>query len=409
MRRTLVISLALISVVAILIWCREGYRMSGLLEKEKGLSEDAFVMSGLAEAKASIRSRVSDRDISNLPDDRAIAAAAESMERSKWQEAVDPAAIRFIEEMLKLDGEARMKLFLQIKDHSGIQDEEKKELLSILLRASADSNPKMVLRLLRENPELISMGRDAANMAMRSWARTDPYAALDWIRNMADRRDLVTSQLKAALIAGVGSVDVARGFKILAELGDYNNDAVRSLAQEADTAEERTAVLTEMRKLAVTLAPSMERTRLENAMTITLLDKAVKDGFRNGSRWISEAGFPPESLGSSPSFSYRKMKNGETGDWIDWIGVQFQPETGRATISNLMTDWMKEDYESASLWLQGRDPGPTKDTAVASFLTFAAKSNPTEARRWAMSLPDGTERRKGMDLIEAIISEAKAE
>ncbi|MBX3743519.1 MAG: hypothetical protein KF712_21210 [Akkermansiaceae bacterium] len=302
-----------------------------------------------------------------------------------------------------------MRLFHRIKNHPGVGVDIKEGLLSMLLRVSAEENPRFVLRVLRETPELVSgdrdsMGRDAVEIAMRSWAKVDPYAALDWIRRLKDRPDLATPAVKAALVAGAGSVDVARGFRMLEELGDYDNDAVGSLAQEANTAEQRTAVLTEMRKLAATLEPSMERTRLENRITITLLDKAVREGFGNGSRWISDAGFSKQSLGNGPAFDYRNMKGEEVGDWMGWIGVQFQPDAGRVTISNLMASWTKADYLSASNWLRGADPGPTRDAAFAAFLTSVTESSPDEARKWAMDLPDAAERERAMDLIGKVAS-----
>jgi hypothetical protein len=237
MKRSLVLILAITTMAAAFLWFREGRRTSALLERERSLMERAAPSMVPAEMEGATRFRSRERGVSFIPDDRAIIAAAKGLERSKWPDAVDPVAARFIEDMLTLDGESRMALLLRIKDHAGVGDKAKKELLSTLLRASADGNPKLVLRLLREHPELLSSGRDAAGIAMRSWARTDPYGALDWIRSMEGRKDLVTADLKEALVVGAGSVDPARGLKMLAELGDYGNQTIQSLAKVADTAE----------------------------------------------------------------------------------------------------------------------------------------------------------------------------
>jgi len=404
MKRSLVVILAITTLAAAFLWIREGHRTSALLARERSLMERADPSMIPSEMEGATRFRSRERGVSFVPDDRAIIAAAKGLERSKWPNAVDPVAARFIEDMLTLDGESRMALLLRIKDHAGVGEKAKKELLSSLLRASADGNPKLVLRLLREHPELLSSGRDAAGIAMRSWAYTDPYGALDWIRNMEGRKDLITADLKDALVVGAGSVDPARGLKMLAELGDYGNQAIQSLVKVADTPEKRTMLLAEMRKTAGEMEPSIERTRLENAISIGLVRGAIKESYAEGSRWISEAGFSQDVLTTYPVFSFLDLRREDVGDWIGWIGTRFQPEAGKATVSNLMASWTKADYQEASRWLRGADPGPTRDAAVAAFLTSVTESNPDEARKWAMDLPDAAERERAMDLIGKVAS-----
>jgi hypothetical protein len=106
------------------------------------------------------------------------------------------------------------------------------------------------------------LGGHVISPVLALWAKTDPLAALEWVRTKAPKHpDLITDDAKRGLLSGTAVQDPALAFKRIGELGfkDTNN-AISNIVNAANSPEERTATLAALRSHLATLTDDAAKT-----------------------------------------------------------------------------------------------------------------------------------------------------
>ena len=66
---------------------------------------------------------------------------------------------------------------------------------------------------------------------------------------------------------------------------------------------------------------------------------------------------------------------------------------------NLIGQWTQQDYLAAGKWLTAAPEGPGKTASVATYSVTVAEYEPQVAVQWALTLPEGAERKATLDSI----------
>jgi hypothetical protein len=268
----------------------------------------------------------------------------------------------------------------------------------------ANDHPQAALTLFTESSDLLKdnpMGNHVVSMALGRWAKDDPLGALDWVRKNGEKfPDLVTDDAKRGLISGAAAQDPKLALKLIGELKLKDADqTIRHITSAAKTPEQRSATLAALREHAATLTDQAARDSLMNSAVSSLARSAAKDGFQEGSQWISNAGLSPKELENISGSLAHTVKPAETGQWIEWLGEKLPSDKADRSIGGMIQNWTQKDYRAAGTWLASAADGPTKQAAVRSYAETVASHDPQTAAQWALTLPADEKRAQTLQRI----------
>jgi hypothetical protein len=115
---------------------------------------------------------------------------------------------------------------------------------------------------------------------------------------------------------------------------------------------------------------------------------------------LQSANLSSEELVAATKDMEKKVRVGETGQWLDWLAKTGIPdEISKERAFELATRWTEKDYLAVGQWLNS-SPGSPEKSAVAS--AYAAKTypyDPENAMKWIQTLPQGPDRTKALEAI----------
>jgi hypothetical protein len=225
--------------------------------------------------------------------------------------------------------------------------------------------------------------------AVAKWAKDNPPAAVNWVRaNRAKFSGLVKDHAKS----GTAVNDPALAFQLVAKRGLQNREqAIRDIVNAPKNPEERTATLIALRAYLATLPEGEMRDGVSKNALRSLGQNAVGEGFEAGSKWLATTGPDLEYLVESSGLFSRNYRE-ESGQWIEWVGVNLSVEKSKIGISKMVRNWTENDYGAAGKWLAATPAGPTKTISIRSYAETVAQYEPETAAQWAMTLPAGQDR-----------------
>jgi hypothetical protein len=97
-------------------------------------------------------------------------------------------------------------------------------------------------------------------------------------------------------------------------------------------------------------------------------------GFSAPPQLLESANLSSDELAAATKDMEKKVRVGETGQWLDWLAKTEMPdEIAKERAFELATRWTEKDYLAAGKWLISAPDSPEK-SAVAS--AYAAKTYP---------------------------------
>jgi hypothetical protein len=171
-----------------------------------------------------------------------------------------------------------------------------------------------------------------------------------------------------------------------------------ALEHYADTPLHRAELFEEMRAFAST-PEQMELVR--GQMSDLLFDRPdAKVTFVEANELLQSANLSSEELVCATKDMEKKVRVGETGQWLDWLAkTEIPDEVSKERAFELATRWTEKDYLAVGQWLNSSPDSPEK-AAVAS--AYAAKTypyDPVNAMKWVQTLPQGPDRTKALQSI----------
>lgn len=194
--------------------------------------------------------------------------------------------------------------------------------------------------------------------------------------------------------------DLPLVFECLAEASpEFQSKYIsETLEYYADTPLRRAELFQEMRAFAST----PEQVELVQGQFSDLLfgRPDTKVTFIEVSALLESANLSSDELVAATKDMEKKVRVGETGQWLDWLAKTGIPDkVSRERAFELASRWTEKDYIAAGKWLNSAPDSPAK-SAVAS--AYAAKTHPYDpegAMQWVQTLPQGPDRTKALETI----------
>lgn len=292
--------------------------------------------------------------------------------------------------MLSMDASQLKVLIAEFRNNTEMEEESRNGMIAFAIMTLASDHPEAALSIFIESKDLLGegmIGEHVLSGSLASWASTDPMGALEWVReNGKTNPDLITDDVKAGLVKGAASNDMALGFDLMAELKmEDASAALGEIARSIRTAEERT-------KFVGLLRDFSEEEANSHYVLHYLADGIAKDGFEKGSKWLDSNEWEGEELKRVSQNVATSAKSSEKGQWLGWMGENLSGERRDSAISSVMQNWTNSDYQAAGKWLAAEPNGPTKNASVVGYAEAVAKYDPQTAAQWAMTLPAGESR-----------------
>jgi len=319
-------------------------------------------------------------------------------------EAQQKRQMEIMDRMMSLDSAQLKILIAEVSAAKDLKDETRGALIGSSIMTLSNDHPQAALALLTESSDLfegVGMGSHVISSSLAKWAKDDPLAALEWVRNNSAKfPDFITERAKQGLISGTAIQDPKLAFKLIGDLGLENSSfVVTGIVRAATTPEQRTATLAALREHLANLKDEKARKDLSRSAVYVFAQNCGKEGFDSSSQWITSAGFTPAELESFAGGLNGSIKNGENGRWIEWIGENLPPHKAADKIESMVRGWTHTDFQAAGNWINSVPDGPTKNTAIRSYALTVSGYEPETAAQWALTLPPGKDRDSTLNRI----------
>ncbi|MEM1085730.1 MAG: hypothetical protein AAGI48_16600 [Verrucomicrobiota bacterium] len=404
MKASILISVLILLVTAVLGW-QGREKLVVLKEQHAGVVSEAEALGipldgdfSQSELRRPLERERRDREsAARKLAEEVIAFAKKMKEVEKSGEGPDEdlqkETMQMMRRFLDLDAHQLKALIAVLRESDEIDDEMRTGIVGFSIMMLANESPETALALYTETSDMLEMdgmGKHVITSALNQWAAKDPFGALDWIRENGEKNpDLVTDETKAGVIAGAARQDPTLALGLIDELELKEvYRATDGIARAARTSEQRTALLGALRA-------NGDASKHGDQVLTSLGGQLASEGFEGSAAWMEEAELSDEETTALfNGISYYNSKE-ETGEWIDWAGENIAGDENLKTrVSDLMSQWTREDFKAAGTWLNDAGDGPAKESAVASYAETVAPYEPEAAAQWALTLPEGENRRE---------------
>ncbi len=338
-----------------------------------------------------------------------LIALANEMELRKKSEgetddAAESRAMDTINRLMQLDASQLKLVIAGLRDDKSLPDESRRNLIAFSILMLAEDHPAAALALYSESSDLLgdgAMGKQVVSNSLMAWAKDSPHAALEWIRaNEVAHPDIADDDAKRSIVAGAALTDPKLAFKLIGDMKlEDPSTAIESLVESGKTPEQRTAILSALRDHLTTLPDSAQRDEILQESLESMGRNLSNEGFDTVKSWIADSKLSQqESARFAAGLSYFNTKQ-DTGRWIEWMSENLLESDARESADNLIGQWTQQDYLAAGRWLTAAPEGPGKSASVATYAETVAEYEPQVAVQWALTLPEGTERKTTLEAI----------
>jgi hypothetical protein len=171
-----------------------------------------------------------------------------------------------------------------------------------------------------------------------------------------------------------------------------------TLEHYADTPLRRAELFEEMRAFAST----PEQVELVRGQFSDLLfDRPdAKVTFVEANELLQSTNLSSEELVDATKGMEKKVRVGETGQWLDWLAkTEIPDEVSKQRAFELATRWTEKDYLAVGNWLNSSPDSPEKTAVAAAYAATAYPYDPEIATQWLQTLPQGSNRTKALETI----------
>jgi hypothetical protein len=194
--------------------------------------------------------------------------------------------------------------------------------------------------------------------------------------------------------------DLPLAFQCLAEASpEFQSKYIgETLQYYGDTPLGRAELFEEMRAFAST---PEQRELVRGKMSDLLFDRPdAKLTFVEASDLLQTANLSSEELVAATKDMEKKVRVGETGQWLDWLAKTGIPdEVSKERAFDLATRWTEKDYLAVGQWLTSSPNSPEKSAVASAYAAKTYPYDPAGAMKWVQTLPQGPDRNKALETI----------
>lgn len=171
-----------------------------------------------------------------------------------------------------------------------------------------------------------------------------------------------------------------------------------TLEHYADSAPKRTELLEEMRAFAST--PAQAELVKRQLSELVFGSSGANTTFVQVSGWLETANLSSDELAAATREMEKKVRAGETGQWLDWLAKSDLPDqVSRERAFELATRWTEQDYLAAGKWLNSAADSPEKSAVASAYAVTTYPYDPEGAMKWIQTLPPGPDRTRALETI----------
>jgi hypothetical protein len=381
MKRSLIIC-AVICIVAALLGWREKEQLSSKKEANAKLVREAAAIpiddAPMSNA-ASIRLEQRKENLALKKKVKALASDYFALLRNDGGASAEELAIMReniksrLEELDPLAIREFMGEFNSIPDvNSGMKSDVNEYVMNVFIK----KYPVEMAGMMSKTPELFSI----SNQSMPERVIYDPFKFLMY--DCCQQKDLPLA------------------FQCLAEASpEFQSKYIgETLQYYGDTPLGRAELFEEMRAFAST---PEQRELVRGKMSDLLFDRPdAKLTFVEASDLLQTANLSSEELVAATKDMEKKVRVGETGQWLDWLAKTGIPdEVSKERAFDLATRWTEKDYLAVGQWLTSSPNSPEKSAVASAYAAKTYPYDPAGAMKWVQTLPQGPDRNKALETI----------
>lgn len=279
------------------------------------------------------------------------------------------------------------------------------ERVNSLLTNLARIDPRSALDLFTKHASVCrkDLGSDVVSTALGVWAKDDPVAAAEWVKeNAGEFPEALSGQSLSNVFYWATEKDPRLAFTLLATMGlndSHTFSALCAIVNAAATDEQRNATLASLREYREVHKNDKEARQVADQIVGNFSRPFEKDGFEAGCKWLASAKLTPKELDRFCGELTRNYDGEERIQWIEWIGGNLPSDRGDQHIINLIGGWTEQDYEAAGKWLTAASDGPTKNAAIRGYALTIFEHDPAVSMQWIKTLPPGEQRQNTLRYI----------
>lgn len=300
-------------------------------------------------------------------------------------------SLDWLRRVSSLDEAEIRKQLIDLQDCADISKETRRNLIGLTLLSLTKDRPAVALAVAEGlSPEKNPLAGYGESLALSSLAKTDANAALAWIRRkQADDTTWDGSEARRAVLSSLAEHDPAAAVRAIAGIGSQPGDGTIEAIAGAGAKDpaQRTAVLDALRGYISTLPPDQREDMTTDALS-AIATHMEREDFSATTGWLESSHLSSKEIEAFADGMDYTQTQGETGQWIEWLGKRLDAEQLSSSVGSLMSDWTQQDYQAAGKWLAAAPAGPAKEEAVASYVSEVAEYEPQVAIQWAMTLPE---------------------
>jgi hypothetical protein len=381
MKRSLIIC-AVICIVAALLGWREKEQLSSKKEANAKLVREVAAIpiddAPMSNA-ASIRLEQRKENLALKKKVKALASDYFALLRNDGGASAEELAIMReniksrLEELAPLAIGEFMGEFNSIPDvNSGMKSDVNEYVMNVFIK----KYPVEMAGMMSKTPELFSI----SNQSMPERVIYDPFKFLMY--DCCQQKDLPLA------------------FQCLAEASpEFQSKYIgETLQYYGDTPLGRAELFEEMRAFAST---PEQRELVRGKMSDLLFDRPdAKVTFVEASDLLQTANLSSEELVAATKDMEKKVRVGETGQWLDWLAKTGIPdEVSKERAFDLATRWTEKDYLAVGQWLTSSPNSPEKSAVASAYAAKTYPYDPAGAMKWVQTLPQGPDRNKALETI----------
>jgi hypothetical protein len=306
------------------------------------------------------------------------------------------------EELLKLDA-AQLKIAIgEIENHSEL--ENKQHVISMFLNALVENHPADALAWYVETGGRAGATTSSPGMvglALAQLAEYDLPAAMKWLETHATSHpEWTTDDAKVGILENVAKQDPKLALQLAGELGVKDLGTVSWTVADAIAPEDRLAMLDSWRASLPAVCDPEGRKTLQDNLLRSLAQKVVNDGYTSASAWLQEAKLSEMETRVFWAGVCDAQPREEVGKWFEWAAQRFPMKDVSGYMEWQLKKCIRYDYRAVGEWLNGTSEGPLKQLAARNYAEVLAPYHPEVAEQWALTLQDGNQRQKSLQVIQ---------
>ena len=381
MKRSLIICAVICMIAALLGW-RESKALSLQRKTNAQLAKEASALpietTSVSKA-ASLRVAQGKADLGRKKKVKVLASDYVALLRSEGgASAEELAALREIikSRLEELDPIAIKEFMDEFNSMPEVNSGMKSDVNEYVMNVFIKKYPVEMAGMMSKNPELFSI----SDQSMPERVIYDPFKFLMYY--CCQQKDLPLA------------------FQCLAEASpEFQTKYIgETLQYYGDNPLGRAELFEEMRAFAST---PEQRELVQGKMSDLLFDRSdAKVTFVEANELLQSANLSNEELVAATKNMEKKVRVGETGQWLDWLAKTGIPdEVSKERAFELATRWTEKDYLAVGQWLNYAPSSPEKSAVASAYAAKAYPYDPENAMKWIETIPQGPDRTKALQTI----------